>query len=121
MSFLAQFDVPSEGLSSSYYSPLILLGILYLVLFVASRVLDGRGDQRAETAQDAGFVTMLLAGVYVVILTLVALTSEAELMFDMIRIAFIVMASFALFLLALLLVFDLGIGSISRLRHRGDR
>ncbi len=42
-------------------------------------------------------------------------------MFDMIRIAFIVMASFALFLLALLLVFDLGIGSISRLRHRGDR
>ncbi len=61
MSLLAQFSTPSEGLSSSYYSPLILAGLLYLVLFVAARVLEGRGDPRAETVEDAGFVVMLLA------------------------------------------------------------
>ncbi len=123
MSLLAQFNVPSEGLSSSYYSPLILFGVLYLVLFVTSRVLAGRGDQRTETVQDAAFVTMILAGVYVLILTLMALTSEAELVFDMVRITLIVMAFFALFLVALLLLFDLGIGSLSRARRRarGDR
>jgi hypothetical protein len=121
MSLLAQFDVPSEGLSSSYYRPLILLGLLYVALFVTSRVLAGRGDQRFETAADGAFVTTLLAGVYVLILTLVALFSEPELVYDMIRIALIVMAFFALFLLVLLLIFDVGIGSISRLRHRGDR
>jgi lysylphosphatidylglycerol synthetase-like protein (DUF2156 family) len=116
---LAQFSTPSEGLATSYFLPLILAALLYAVLFVAARVLNGRGDPRADTAEDAGFALIVLSGVYVAILAVVALASEIDLIWDMVRILAIIVVFFAALILLLLVVFERGIGGISRLRRRG--
>ena len=116
---IAQADIP-EGLSSGYFSPLILAAILYVVLFIVARVLERREDARAGTADDVGFAIMLLAGAYVVVLALVALVSESELIGDMLVILLIVGAFFGALILILLTVFDLGIGGLSRMRRRRE-
>ena len=60
MSLLAQFDVPSEGLSSSYYSPLILLGRALRGAVRASRALRrAAATAGPRRVPDAGFVTLL--------------------------------------------------------------
>ena len=115
---IAQVGTPAEGLSSSYFLPLILAGVLYVVLFVAARVLDGRGDDRSETAADAAFLVMLLSGAYTAVLAVVAVASEMDLIWDLVRILFVVVVFFGILLLALLLVFERGIGGLSRLRRR---
>jgi len=118
---VAQFDVPSEGLSSGYFTPLILAAIVYVGLYVAARVLEGRGDKRSEKAEDLGFAVMLLSAAYVAILTVVAVASEIDLVWDMVRILGIVTVFFAGLILLLLAVFELGIGGLSRARRRaGD-
>jgi hypothetical protein len=119
---IAQVNVPSEGLSSGYYSPLILAAVIYAALFVANRVLEGRGeDERAELVADAGFVVALVSGAYVLVLFIVALTSEIDLISDMLLITVVVIAFFAVLGLLLLLVFEYGIRGISRTRRRVDR
>ena len=115
---IAQFDTPSEGLSSGYFTPLILAAVLYVVLFVAARVLEGREDERSETAEDLGFLLMLLGAAYVAILTVVAVASEIDLVWDMVRIIVIVAAFFAVLILILLAVFERGVGGLSRARRR---
>lgn len=109
---------PSEGLSSTYFTPLILAAVVYVALFVAGRVLSGRDDERAETVEDIGFALMLLSGVYVAILLVVALASEVDLIWDLVRIMFVVVVFFGALILVLLLVFERGIGGLSRLRRR---
>ena len=117
----AQFETAPEGLSSSYFTPLILAALVYVVLYVVARVLEGRGDERWEKAEDFGFVVMLLSAAYVVILAVLAVTSEIDLVWDMVRILAIVTAFFAILILLLLAVFELGIGGLSRARRRaGD-
>lgn len=112
---------PSEGLSSAYFTPLILAAVVYVALFVAGRVLSGRGDARADTVEDIGFAVMLLSAVYVAILAVVAVASEMDLIWDLVRIMFVVVVFFGALLLVLLLIFERGIGGLSRLRRRaGD-
>lgn len=113
-------DVVSEGLSKGYFTPLVLGAIVYTALFIASRVLDGRGDERSETAADAAFVVILLSAVYVAILAVAAVASEPDLVWDLVRILAVVGVFFGFLLLLLFAVFDLGIGGISRMRHRND-
>ena len=115
---VAQVSTPAEGLSSGYFMPLILAAVLYVVLFMAGRALAGRGDERSETADDIGFVVMLLSAVYVAILAVVAVVSEMDLVWDLVRILFVVIAFFGGLLLFLLVVFERGIGGLSRMRRR---
>jgi hypothetical protein len=115
---IAQIDIPSEGLSTSYYQPLLLLFLLSLVLLIAARVLEGRGDGRAETVHDLAFVVELLIAGYLVILAIVALASEIELVGDMITIIAVIVAFFAALVLLLLVVFELAIRGITRTRKR---
>lgn len=115
---IAQVEIPSQGLSSGYYSPIWLALVLFVILFVAGNVLEGREDERSETVRDVGFLVILLTGVYVLILFLVALTSEIDLVWDMVRIVVVVAVFFAALALLLLLVFERGIGGISRARRR---
>ncbi len=115
---LAQFTTPPEGLSSGYFTPLILAAVVYACLFVAARVFDGRDDPREETMLDFGFLVILLSGVYVAILGVVAITSESDLVWDLVRIIVIVAVFFLVLVLLLLLVFERGIGGISRARAR---
>ncbi len=111
---LAQFDAPSEGLASGYFTPLILAAMAYAVLFVAARVYDGRGDSRAEQAEDLSFALILLSGGYVAILAVVAVVSEIDLIWDMLRILAIITVFFAVLLVLLLAVFELGVGRMRR-------
>ena len=115
---IAQVGTPAEGLSSSFFLPLILAGVLYVALFVTARVLDGRGDERSETAADAAFLLMLLSAAYTAILAVIAVASEMDLIWDLVRILFVVVVFFGILILALLLVFERGIGGLSRLRRR---
>ena len=114
---LAQFETPSEGLASGYYTPLILAAVVYVGLFVAARVFEGRGDERAETAADVGFLVILLSGAYVAILAVVAVTSEMDLVWDLVRILVIVVVFFIVLILLFFLVFERGPAWIGRLRH----
>ena len=114
---LAQFETPPEGLSSGYYTPLILAALVYVGLFVAARVLEGREDERSETVEDAGFAVMLLSGAYVAILAVVAVVSKMDLVWDLVRILVIVVVFFAVLVLLLLAVFEVGIGGLSRMRQ----
>jgi len=114
---LAQFESAPEGLSSGYFTPLVFGALLYTALFMAGRVLEGRGDPRSEAVADIGFVVMLLSGVYVAILAVVAVASEMDLIWDMVRILFVVMLFFGVLILLLLAVFERGIGGISRARQ----
>jgi uncharacterized RDD family membrane protein YckC len=116
---LAQFETAPEGLSSTYFTPLILAGVVYAGLFVAARVLEGREDERSETAEDAGFAVMLLSGAYVAVLLVVAVLSEMDLVWDLVRILVVVIVFFAVLVLLLLLVFERAIGGITRARRRG--
>jgi hypothetical protein len=113
---LAQVVQPAEGLDSGLYQPLYLVLILYVVLFVAARVLDGRGDDRSETVQDAAFALLCLVGVYVAILLVYALSAEFDLIVDMVQIMAIMIGFFAL-----LVVFLLGVELLVGLRGRHRR
>jgi len=114
---VAQVSVPSEGLESALYQPLYLVLILYVGLFVAGRVLEGREDDRAETVQDAGFILLLLAAVYVLILLIMAVFSEFDLIADMVQIMAIVIGFFAV-LVTVLLGIELLVGLPGRHRKR---
>ena len=116
----AQFETPAEGLSSGYYTPLILAGVVYACLFVAARVFEGREDPRGETMQDLGFAVVLLSGAYVAILAVVALVSETDLIWDLVRILVVIVVFFLVLVLFLLFVFERGIGGLSRARRRGS-
>ena len=118
---IAQFETPPEGLSSGYFSPLILAALVYVGLYVTARVLEGRGDERSEKAEDLGFAVMLLSGAYVAILGVVAAVSKSDLVWDMVRILAVVAVFFGGLLLVLLLVFERGIGGLSRARRRAGR
>lgn len=112
--------IPSEGLSSGLYSLLYLAAVLYVAMLVGSRVLAGRGDDRAERVADAAFGVLLLTAAYAVVLLVIALVSESGLVQDLVEITLIVVAFFGLLALLLLAIFEGGIGGISRLRRRGD-
>jgi hypothetical protein len=115
---IAQIDIPSEGLSTGYYRPLLLMGLIYVVLFLAARVLDGRGDERAAKVDDSAFAVLLLIGGYLVILSLVALASEIALVGDLITIIAVIVVFFTLLVLLLLVVFEIAIRGITRTRKR---
>jgi len=115
---LGQVEIPSEGLESGLYMPLYLLLVLYVILFVAGRVLDGRGDDRADKVQDAGFALMLLGAVYVAVLAVYAFASEFELIVDMVEIMAIMIGFFALLIVALLGI-ELLVGLAGRRRREG--
>ena len=114
MSLLAQFATPPEGLSSGYFSPLILAGLVYAGLFVAARVFEGREQEaRSETMEDLGFGVILLAGLYVAILAVVAVASEFDLVWDLLRIMVVVVAFFLVLVLLLLLVFEVLVRAVT--------
>ncbi len=115
---IAQVAVPSEGLEKGLYLPLYLVAAIWVGLFVAGRVLEGREDDRAEPVQDAGFALLLLVAVYVSILAIMAIFSEFDLIADMVQIMAIVIGFFAV-LVTVLLGIELLVGLGGRARRRG--
>jgi len=99
---LAQIVTPTEGLESGLYQPLYLVLVLYVALFVLGRVFEGRDDPRTDTVLDAGFALLCLAAVYVAVLAVYALSSQFDLIVDMVEIMAIMIGFFALLVVALL-------------------
>jgi len=114
---------PDQGLATGLFTPLAVVVIIYVLLLLAGQVLKGR---RGSVALDASFGVMLFGALYVVVLLLYALVSKFALISDMVIIMAILFGFFGLLLVALLGLFDLGVGGISRARserrreHSGD-
>ena len=113
---IAQFARPPEELSFPLF-PLVLLGIVYAIVFVAARVMAGRGEARtAESLDVAGFIVMVGAAVYTLILAIYAVAMRSELVWEATKILLIVFGFFAL-LLAVMLLIETAVGSLGRSRR----
>jgi hypothetical protein len=110
--------MPDAGLSSSLFTPLVLLGILYVILFASGQSLSGN---RGLAVLDASFALLLLIAAYTVVLLILAVTQKYHLVGTMIGTIFVVVAFFAILGGVLLVVFDLGIGSLARRRAERRR
>jgi hypothetical protein len=106
---------PDQGLSSGLFMPLAAVVIIYALLRAAGGAMSGR---RGAALLDASFGVMLLGAVYVLVLLLYALASKFGLVSDMVIIVAILFGFFAILLVGLLGIFDLGIGGIARARAR---
>lgn len=114
-------DTPSEGLSYGLFEPLLLAAVAYAVLFVVSRVLEGRGDPRGRRLAAVAFGLLLLAGLYVVVLAVIAVVSEYELVGDMLVTTAVIAVFFLVLIVVLLVLAEMGIGGIGRMRRRRRR
>ena len=56
ITLFAQVKTPSEGLEAGLYQPLYLVLVIYVVLFVLGRVLEGRDDPRTDTVLDLSLI-----------------------------------------------------------------
>jgi hypothetical protein len=108
---------PEVGLDTFLWQLLLLPAALYVVLYIAGNVLEGRDSPAAEGVRDAGFLLILVTAVYTVVLTLMALIQKPGLVGDMLLIIAILVGFFALLVVFLFAVFEL---LLPRLR-RGQR
>ena len=88
--------------SFSLYVPLIVAAAVFATLSVVAAVVSGRGNEAgAERLRDVGFLVVLIAGAWVVVLLVMSLASEFEEIWDMITIVLVIVVFFGLLLLAL--------------------
>jgi hypothetical protein len=110
--------LPDEGLSSSFYPPLVFIGIACVILRVVGEVRSGEGGEKLV---DFSFLLLLVAAAYTALLALIAVVSKASLIGDMLLVLAVLVIFFGILLVGLLGIFDLGIGSISRARAERRR
>jgi uncharacterized membrane protein len=84
----------------SLFLPLILAGLLYGVISIVAGVTSSRGnDQGAERVRDYGFLLLLAMAAWTVVLTLIALVSEPDEVWDMVVITLVIVVFFVILLL----------------------
>jgi hypothetical protein len=95
-------------MSSSLYTPLLLVAVVYTGLSIAAGIATRRGDTaRGERLLDLGFATALIAAAYTVILLILAAVDAPGRFTDAITIMLVIGAFFVLLLLALFAVAQL--------------
>jgi hypothetical protein len=105
-------------LSWGLYLPLILAALAFGACAAVAGVLSGRDNEAgAERVRDAGFVLIVLAGVWVIVLLLLAMFSEPDELWDMVVIMLVIVVFFAL-LLAVLFGIALLVGRFGGRRRR---
>jgi Na+-driven multidrug efflux pump len=112
-------------MSWGLYFPLILAAAAYAIITVVAGVMAGRGNEAgAERVRDAGFLLVLAAGAWVVVLLLLALVDQPDEIGDLLLITVVIVAFFVILLLVLfgvsLLVGRLGRGTARRRRVTTD-
>jgi hypothetical protein len=108
-------------LSWGLYLPLILAALAYGVAAIVSSVMSSRGNEEsAERVRDGGFLLLVVAGVWVVVLLLLAIFSEPDDLWDMVIITLVIVGFFVL-LLSVLFGLSLLVGRISGLSSRRKR
>jgi hypothetical protein len=110
--------IPDEGISGPYYTPLVVAGILYVLLNVASAAIHSRNRERAEQLADLQFGVVVLTAAYVVVMFIAALVDKSDLVKDMVEVLGIVVLFFGLLLVIMFVVFERGVGALSRARRR---
>ena len=101
-------------ISFSLYLPVMLLALVWAGLSVAGNVVAGRGnDAGASTMRDLGFGSMLLAGLWVVVLVVMALVQYPVRTSDGLLILAVVFAFFALLVGVLLVLTEVRVGGRS--------
>ena len=108
---------PDPPMSSGLFIPLVLAGLIYAVLVVASNVLDRRGSQYASTARDAAFVCILAAAAYAVVLAVIVFVSKFAVIEDFLYVTLVIVAFFVV-LVGFLLLVEMLVGAIGRRRSR---
>jgi hypothetical protein len=105
----------------SLFLPLVLAGVAFAALTIAAGVVASRDNHAlAEQIRDVGFLVVLAAAAWVVVLVIVSIFSEPEEIWDLVSITLVVVVFFAL----LLLVFfglSLLFGAIGRAFSRRKR
>jgi hypothetical protein len=112
--------MPDVGLSSSLFTPLVLLLIVYVVLYASGQALPGN---RGLAALDASFALLLLIAAYTLVLVILAVAQKYTLIADLLGTLAVIIVFFAILGVVLLGIFDLGIGSLTRsraTRRRGE-
>ena len=100
-----------SSLEFALYYPLIALALIYTVLTVAGRIVEGRGRRDAgENLQTLGFGAMVLAAPYTVVLLVMSLVSYPSRLTDMAIVFGIILAFFAVLLGLLLLLTEIRVG-----------
>jgi hypothetical protein len=109
----------------SLFLPLILVGVVFGFISASAGVMAARGNEAgAERLRDYGFLLLMAAGAWVIVLLLLALVDEPDELGDMLTITIVIVAFFAILLLVLfglsLLVGRLGRGTSRRRRVTTD-
>jgi hypothetical protein len=100
-----------DQLSYSLFQPLIFIAIAAGLIAVAGRVVTGRGNEEGGAKlADLSFGVTLLAGVYVVVLLVLAALDEPDLVYEAFVIIAVIALFFAILIFLLFVVFEL-IGS----------
>jgi hypothetical protein len=106
----------AANLPSAMYAPLVLLLVGYAVLGILSSRARAREDgSGAERLDGIGFVLVLVAALYTVVLLLSAAISYPTRVYDMVIILFVILAFFGLLLFAFFVISEL----IPRVMRRG--
>ena len=107
--------------SFSLFVPLIIAAAVFAIISVAAAVVSGRGNEAgAERLRNVGFLVVLIAGAWVVVLLVISLVSEFDEIWDMITIVLVIVVFFGVLLLALFglsLLFGRAGGAGSRRRR----
>jgi hypothetical protein len=105
----------------SLFMPLVLAGVAFAALTVAAGVAAGRDNQAlAERIRDVGFLVVLAAAAWTVVLVLVSIFSEPDEIWDMVSITLVIAAFFAV-LLVVFFGLALLFGAIGRAFSRRKR
>ncbi len=105
-------------MSSSLYTPLLVVLAVYAGLNVTSGVMAGRGNhERADRYADLAFGAALAAAAYTVVLLILAAFDAPSRFTDAIEIMFVTLAFFVLLLSLLFLIAQ----GLARIRSRPGR
>ena len=96
-----------DQLSYSLFQPLIFFALAIGVLAIASRVLRRRGNEEGgDKLADLSFAVSLLAGVYVVVLLVLAILDEPDVVYEAFVVVLVIAAFFALLIFLLFAIFE---------------
>jgi cytochrome c biogenesis factor len=110
--------MPDAGLSSSLFTPLVVLLLIYAAVYAAGQAMSG---DRARAVLDGSFALLLLIGAYTVVLLILAVAQKYNLVGTLIGVIAVVIIFFGLLGVVLLGVFDLGFARLGRARAERRR
>ena len=90
------------------FSPLMVAALLYVALYAAGNVVEGRGRaESAERVRDLSFAVALVAAGYTALLLVIGIVGRPGEFLDLVRVVLVVGAFFLLLLLVFFGIFEL--------------